>query len=68
MLFNPYLGQNKGVHTFPKGINLKVNMITWLGMERAYFEVVVKHLIMLSVFHIEYILNQYKYNNMDWRL
>ena len=30
-----------GVHTFLKGISLKVNIIAWLEFELAYFEVAV---------------------------
>ena len=28
-----WFGKNKGLHTFPKGINLKVNIIAWLELE-----------------------------------
>ena len=40
MLFYPY----KKVHTFPKWISLKVNVIARLGFELAYFEVAVQPL------------------------
>ena len=42
VLFNPQLG-NKGVHTFPKSISSKVNEITRLVFELAYFEATVQH-------------------------
>ena len=38
----PRLSKNR-VHTFPKGISPKVNVIAWLEFELAYFEAVVKH-------------------------
>ena len=37
----PIAGGNKGVHTFPKGISPKVNVIARLEFELAYFEAAV---------------------------
>ena len=34
---------NKCVHTYPKGINPKVNVIAWLEFELAYYDAVVYH-------------------------
>ena len=42
MLFNPWL--DKGVHTFPKCICTKVNVITRLEFELAYYESAVQRL------------------------
>ena len=33
----------KGINTFPKIISPKVNVITWLEFELAYFEAAVQH-------------------------
>ena len=30
--------KDKSVHTFPKGISPKVNVIAWLGFEFTYFD------------------------------
>ena len=35
--------EDKGVHTFPKGICPKVNVIAWLEFEFAYYDVAVQH-------------------------
>ena len=35
------MGGDKGVHTFPKGISPKVNIIVWLEFELFYFEATV---------------------------
>ena len=35
--------EDKEVHTFPKGISLKVNVIVQLELELAYFEAAVLH-------------------------
>ena len=35
--------EDKGVHTFPKGICLKVNIIVWLEFELAYYDSAVQH-------------------------
>ena len=44
VLFNLYqIGENKGAHTFPKDIILKVNVIVWLEFEFAYYNVAVQH-------------------------
>ena len=32
ILFNPQLGE-KGIHTFPEGVSLKMNLIAWLEFE-----------------------------------
>ena len=40
--FSPIVGGNKGVHAFPKGISLKVNLIARLEFELAYFEAAVQ--------------------------
>ena len=37
------LGRDKGVHTFPKSISPKVNVIVLLELKLAYFEAVVQH-------------------------
>ena len=42
-LFNPLLG-DKEVHTFLKGISPKVNVIAWLELELAYFDVAIEHI------------------------
>ena len=34
---------NKGVHAFPKGISLKVNVIVWLELKLAYYVVAVQY-------------------------
>ena len=34
--------QNKGVHAFPKGINMNVNIIVQLELELAYFEAAIQ--------------------------
>ena len=39
VLFNPELWEDKGVHTFPKGISPKVNVITWLEFKLADYNV-----------------------------
>ena len=36
-------GGDKGVHTFPKDISPKMNVIAWLEFELIYFEVAVQH-------------------------
>ena len=41
-LFNPQLA-DKGVHTFPKGISLKFNVIVRLEFKIAYYDVAVQH-------------------------
>ena len=35
--------RDKGVHAFPKGISLKVNVIAWLEFELTYYDVTVQH-------------------------
>ena len=40
VLFNPYLG-DKGAHTFPKGISLKVDVIMRPEFQLAYYDVAV---------------------------
>ena len=35
---------DKGVHTFPEGISLKVNVIPWLEFELIYYNVIVRHI------------------------
>ena len=42
LLFNPKL-PGIGVHAFPRSSNSKVNVITCLGFELAYFDVTVRH-------------------------
>ena len=42
LLFKPYLG-NKGLHTFPKGISPKMNVIARLEFEFASYNVTVQH-------------------------
>ena len=37
-----YIWENKGIHTFPRVIRPKVNVITWLEFELGYFDVVVQ--------------------------
>ena len=37
------MGVNKGVHTFPKGICPKVNIIAWLALELPNYIVVVQY-------------------------
>ena len=41
-LFNSYYG-DKGVHTFPKGINTKANVIARLVFELTCYDLVVEH-------------------------
>ena len=36
-------GEDKGVHTFPKGINLKVNLKMQLEFELTYYDVTAYH-------------------------
>ena len=36
--------RDKGVHNFPKGINPKVNVITWLEFELVPYEVAFRHI------------------------
>ena len=36
--------RNKKVHTFPGGISPKVNLMTWLEFEPAYFVVIAQHI------------------------
>ena len=43
MLFSPLMEVNKDVHTFFKGISLKVNVIARLEFELAYYKVAVQH-------------------------
>ena len=43
ILFNPLLGY-KGLHTFPKSIRLKVNIMASLEFELAYYDFAVEHL------------------------
>ena len=38
-----YFAHSQGFHAFSKGINQKVNVITWLGFELAYFEATDQH-------------------------
>ena len=49
----PIAGGNKGVHTFPKAICSKVNVIAQLVFELANFEAAVKHFshYALGTFH-----------------
>ena len=35
----------KGIHTFPKGISPKVNVIAWVEFELVYFKVADQHVI-----------------------
>ena len=35
--------QDKGFHTFPKGISPKVNIMAWLEFELAYYNYAVQH-------------------------
>ena len=35
---------DKGVYTFPKGISMKVNAVTWLAFEPAYYDVTLQHI------------------------
>ena len=42
IVFNPKLGEDKRVYTFPKGISPKVNVIAQLEFELAYFEAAVQ--------------------------
>ena len=39
----PIAGTAKEVHTFPKGICLKMNVITQMEFELAYYDVAVQH-------------------------
>ena len=36
-------GVSKGVHTFPKGISLKVTIIAWMEFELTFYNVTVQH-------------------------
>ena len=38
-----HIWEDKGVHTFPKGICPKVNVIGWLEYELAYYDSTVHH-------------------------
>ena len=38
VLINPYMVGGKGVHTFPKGILPKMNVIAGLEFELAYYD------------------------------
>ena len=40
----PIAGEDKRLHTFPKVIILKVNVIVWLVFKLAYYDVAVKHI------------------------
>ena len=35
--------RDNGVHTFPKDISPKVNVITWLEYELVYYDIAVQH-------------------------
>ena len=35
--------RNKRIHTFPKGISLKVNVIVRLEFELAYYDIAIQH-------------------------
>ena len=37
-------GEDKGVHTFPKSINLKVNIIAGLEFKLAYYDIAVQYI------------------------
>ena len=39
----PIASVYKGLHTFPKGISLKVNAIAWLEFELAFFKAAVHY-------------------------
>ena len=38
-----YRREDDVVHTFSKGISLKVSLIVWLGFEKAYYYVIVQN-------------------------
>ena len=38
LMAKPLLPEEQGVHTFPKGICQKVNVIAWLEFELAYYD------------------------------
>ena len=69
-LFNPQLG-DKEIHTFPKNINLKVNVIAPLEFELAYSDVKVpdvSHYTVHNRIDDVYILNINQVNVIyDWR-
>ena len=44
VLFYPELGEGKGVHTFPKSISLKVNVIAWLEFKLTHHNVTGKRI------------------------
>ena len=47
LMLKPFLekniSENKGGHTFPKGITLKANIRAWLEFKYIYFEATVQH-------------------------
>ena len=43
MVLQPIAGEDKEVHTFPKSISSKVNVIASLEFEHAYYDVAVLH-------------------------
>ena len=45
VLFNLYLGDDKRVQTFPKGISPKVKVIVWLEGVLTYYNVSVQYII-----------------------
>ena len=43
----PITGRDKGVHAFPRGLSLKVNVIARFKIKPAYYIVVLQHFIYL---------------------
>ena len=62
-----HIWEDGGVHTFPKGISPKVNVIVQLEFELAYYDVAVQHVshyamglaFHLSVWHLKRLINIY---------
>ena len=44
VLSNPYQNRYKGLYTFSKAINPKVNVMAWLGFELSYYDVTIMHI------------------------
>ena len=69
-----HLWKNKGVHAFPKGISLKLNVITQKEFELAYYKASVQHFSNLrydnstvkSLIVRRRIWIEYKYSPVSW--